>query len=115
MLGDPKAPGVGPDQVIRLLARAIHDVAGTRPVDPNWDRRGGDVQQYELRVKRLDIRFDETLERTLQERHASREMERNRGRARSRSSTGPPAFSAYFDALGQTTAPGGCRPPDLDA
>jgi hypothetical protein len=30
-------------------------------VDPNWEKRGRDVQQYELRVQRMDVRFDERL------------------------------------------------------
>ena len=51
VLGDPAAPWVGSNQVIRVLARALHAVAGTRPVDPKWDQRGRAVQQYELRVK----------------------------------------------------------------
>jgi alpha-glucosidase len=55
---DPYATGC---QVIRVFAKAIHHVTGTRPVDPNWDKRRRDVQQYELRVQRMDIRFDEKL------------------------------------------------------
>jgi hypothetical protein len=57
-LRDPYATGC---QVIRVFAKAIYHVTGTRPVDPNWDKRRRDVQQYELRVQRLDIRFDEKL------------------------------------------------------
>ena len=56
--GDPYATGC---QVIRVFAKAIYHVTGTRPVDPNWDKRRRDVQQYELRVQRLDIRFDQKL------------------------------------------------------
>ena len=48
-------------QVIRVFAKALYHVTSTRPVDPNWDKRRRDVQQYELRVQRLDIRFDEKL------------------------------------------------------
>jgi hypothetical protein len=55
---DPYATGC---QVIRVFAKAIYHVTGTRPVDPNWDQRGRDVQQYEMRVQRMDIRFDEKL------------------------------------------------------
>lgn len=49
------------DDVIGLFARALYHVTAKRPVDPNWENRGRSVQQYELRVKRLDVRFDETL------------------------------------------------------
>src|SRR5262249_55920918 len=61
VLGDPRKPGVGPNQIVRLFAKALYQVAGTRPVDPNWESRGRNVQQYELRVKRLDTEFDKRL------------------------------------------------------
>jgi len=48
--------------VIGALARAMHQVTGLRPVDPEFDRRR-DKQQYELRVKRMDIEFDRRLEK----------------------------------------------------
>jgi hypothetical protein len=48
---------------MRVFAKALYRVTGTRPVDPNWNNRGRAVQQYELRVKRLDIQFDEQLGR----------------------------------------------------
>ena len=91
VLGDPDDPGVGPNQVIRLLAQAAHDVAGTRPVDPNWEKRGSAVQQYELRVKRLDVRFDERLAELYKHAIAGREVEGD-GRLRAiAANTGPPA------------------------
>jgi hypothetical protein len=61
VLADPQDPYAGGCQVIRAFAKAIYHVAGTRPVDPNWDKRGRDVQQYEMRVQRMDVRFDEKL------------------------------------------------------
>jgi len=61
VLGDPNDNGVGSCEVIREFAKALCQVCGTRPVDPNWNNRGRDVQQYELHVKRLDIGFDEKL------------------------------------------------------
>ncbi len=48
-------------QIIRALAGAIYEVTGKRPVDPNWETRRRDVQQYELRVQRMDVRFHENL------------------------------------------------------
>src|SRR6266516_4672201 len=48
-------------QLIRVFANALYYVTGMRPVDPNWEKRGQNVQQYELRVQRLDVRFDEKL------------------------------------------------------
>ncbi len=61
VLADPKDPFATGCQVIRVFAKAIYHVTGTRPVDPNWDKRSRDVQQYEMCVQRLDIRFDEKL------------------------------------------------------
>ena len=48
--------------LIPAFAKALHQVTATRPVDPNWNNRGRDVQQYELRVQRMDVRFDERLQ-----------------------------------------------------
>jgi hypothetical protein len=61
VLADPRDPYATGCQVIRVFAKALCHVTGTRPVDPNWDKRRRDVQQYELRVQRMDIRFDEKL------------------------------------------------------
>jgi hypothetical protein len=43
-------------EVIRTMAKKFYELTSTRPVDANWERRR-DVQQYELRVQRLDERF----------------------------------------------------------
>jgi dipeptidyl aminopeptidase/acylaminoacyl peptidase len=106
VLGDHETPGVGPDQIIRVLARAAHAVAGTRPVDPNWDKRGQAVQQYELRVKRLDVRFDQTL--AMLHRHA-REGGKWKGTPAARDPVEYWAAGvlAYFNATGQTPVPVG--------
>ena len=62
LLANPNDPGVSSSQLVRVLASAIHQVTGKRPVDPNWDQRPRDVwQQYELRVSRVDERFDSKL------------------------------------------------------
>ena len=57
VLGDPSEAAVGSSQVIQLMAKAFFQLTSNRPVDPNWENRGRDVQQYELRVKRLDVEF----------------------------------------------------------
>lgn len=106
VLGDPDDPCVGPNQVIRVLARAVHDVAGTRPIDPNWEKRGGDVQQYELRVQRLDVRFDKTLEQLYKRAMDAGKWKRSVA-ARDRTEYWATGVLAYFDALGQTTVPAG--------
>lgn len=48
--------------LIRQFAKALFQVTGQRPVDPNWEHRGREVQQYELRVKRLDVRFGQQVQ-----------------------------------------------------
>ncbi|NQT81587.1 hypothetical protein HQ563_01080 [bacterium] len=63
VLGNPGDPYATECQVIRVLAKALYYVTGRRPADPNWEKRGREVQQYELRVQHMDIRFDEKLKR----------------------------------------------------
>jgi len=104
VLGDPQQPRVGDNQVIRLMAQAVYYVAGTRPVDPNWDNRGRNVQQYELRVKRLDERFAARLAELHQQATAA-------GKWKGTSAWHSPVaywsggVLAYFDAAGQDAAP----------
>jgi alpha-glucosidase len=62
VLGTADDPWQGKSMVIRELAKALYYVTGMRPEDTNWDNRGRDVQQYEMRVKRLDERFDRRLQ-----------------------------------------------------
>lgn len=104
-LGNPAEPLVGECLVIREFAKAVYYVTGLRPVDPGWETRPDrDRQQYELRVKRLDVRFDEKLKELYD--NATRQGHWK----------GTPAFAgrveywaegvvAYFDATGQTAAP----------
>lgn len=104
VLGDPREPLVGDCQVIREFAQALYEVTGRRPVDPNWDNRGRDVQQYELRVKRLDLRFDQQLQ-------GHYTGARTGGRWKGTPAAQDPAtywttgVLAYFDAAGQGAAP----------
>lgn len=101
---DPYAYGC---QIIRAMAKALYHVTATRPVDPDWEKRR-DMQQYELRVQRLDARFDEQL-------RAAYERAVSAGRWQ-----GTPAIHgpveywaegvlAYFDAVGT-----GMPPSDAD-
>ena len=110
---DPRDANVGDNQVIRVLAQAIHEVAGKRPVDPDWDNRPRGVwQQYELRVKRLDVRFDERLK-------ALHEQALAAGKWKGTSAVHVPAgywaagVLAYFDARGQDAAPPDAQHPIL--
>lgn len=60
--GDPNRAPVAGSLLIREFAKALYEVTATRPVDPNWNNRGRDVQQYELRVKRLDVEFGKKIQ-----------------------------------------------------
>jgi len=102
--GNPNDNGVGSCEVIREFAKAVYQVCGTRPIDPNWDHRGRDVQQYELRVKRLDVQFDERLKQ-LYDAAMSNKKWRGTPATRNPVEYWAEGVLAYFDATGQTAAP----------
>jgi len=104
VLANPRDPNVGDNQVIRAFAHAMHRVCGTRPVDPNWEKRGREVQQYELRVKRLDVQFDERL-KELFEKATSAGKWKGTAAIHDRVAYWTEGVLAYFDALGQDAAP----------
>jgi hypothetical protein len=104
VLGNPANPLIGDHAVVRVFARAVFDVTASRPVDPNWDKRGRSVQQYELRVKRLD----ETFGAKLKELHAAAIAA---GKWKGTAAIHSPAdyfaeaMTAFFDAAGQKHPP----------
>ena len=53
----------GPSEQIALFAMAAYRLTGLRPVDPNFDQQ--QKQQFELRVQRMDERFDQKLQKAL--------------------------------------------------
>jgi alpha-glucosidase len=94
-------------RVISTFAKALYRICGNRPVDPNWENRGRDVQQYELRVKRLDVRFSEKL-KELFESAQSRKLWRGTPAVHGVEQYWTEGVLAYFDATGH-------RPPPNDA
>jgi hypothetical protein len=104
VMGNPQAPLTGDNQVIRVFAKALHSVTATRPVDPNWNNRGRAVQQYELRVKRLDVQFDEKL-KELYDAALSAGKWKGTAAIHDRAAYWVEGVLAYFDALGQDAAP----------
>src|SRR6185437_11318724 len=104
VLGDPNVPGVGSSEVIREFAKALYQVCGMRPVDPNWDKRGRDVQQYELRLKRIDVQFDQKLGQ-LYDAAMSNKKWRGTPAMQDRADYWAEGVLAYFDATGQEFAP----------
>ena len=104
VLGNPKDDSVGPCLEIREFAKATCAVCGTRPVDTNWNNRGREVQQYELRVKRLDVQFDEKLKQ-IYEAAMSKGMWKDTPAVQDRLAYWAEGVLAYFDAAGQEGAP----------
>ena len=103
VLGDPWQEGIGSNQTIQLMAEAVFQCTANRPVDPNWESRGNAVQQYELRVKRLDQEFGERVDRLFR---SAREQGKWKGTSGWHS---PQAYwtigvLAWFDAAGQDAA-----------
>ena len=104
VMANPKDAKAGDVHVIRVFANALYHVTGTRPVDTDWDKRGQNVQQYELRVQRLDSRFDEKL-KELYEQAMSAGKWKGTGAAHDRVAYWVEGVLSYFDALGQNAAP----------
>jgi alpha-glucosidase len=108
---DPREANVGDNQVIRVLAGAIHQVAGTRPIDPDWDGRPRGIwQQYELRVKRLDERLDQQLKQMHDEALAAGKW-KGTFAVHDRATYWVAGVLAYFNSRGQEAAPLGVEHP----
>lgn len=104
VLGPTSGPGGSSSPVVRVMADAAYRVAGLRPVMPDF--RGS--QQYELRVKRLDVEFDHAVAACFS--HAT-QAGRWRGTpaAQDRFAYWSAGVLAYFDAAAGTD-----RPSDAD-
>jgi len=104
---DPRQTNIGDNQVIRTMAMAIHHVAGLRAIDPDWDQRPRNIwQQYELRLQRLDVRFDERLKQLYEQAMANQKW-RGTSAGNDRGAYWTAGVLAYFDARGQDAAPAG--------
>jgi hypothetical protein len=110
VLADPAEPGRLPNPVIAMLARAVHEVAGKRPAVPETDASRRNLQQYELRVKRLDLQFDERLQELHKQALAAGKW-RGAVAAQTPSTYWCTGVLAYFDAMGQDAAPAGAPQP----
>ncbi|MBN2595061.1 MAG: hypothetical protein JXA81_16270 [Sedimentisphaerales bacterium] len=91
-------------QVIRVFAKALYHITGKRPVDPNWENRRRDVQQYEMRVQRMDVRFDEKL-KTTYEAAMQKGLWKGTVAVHNRQEYWTEGLMAYFDAAGQGVPP----------
>jgi alpha-glucosidase len=97
-------------QVIREFAKAMYAITATRAVDTNWNNRGRSVQQYEMRVKRIDIQFDERLKKNY-EAAMSKELWKNSRASQDRVEYWAEGVLAYFDATGGRDSSDSTSPP----
>jgi hypothetical protein len=99
----PGEPFAGECLVVGVFARGLYHVTGLRPVDPDFEKRR-DKQQYELRVKRLDVEFDRKLQK-LHEQATGKGLWKGTPAGRSRVEYWAAGVEAYFDAAGDNPAP----------
>ncbi|MBN1507848.1 MAG: hypothetical protein JW955_13440 [Sedimentisphaerales bacterium] len=104
VLANSSNPYATESQIVRAFAKAMYHVTGMRPVDPNWEKRGRDVQQYELRVQRMDIRFDERL-KTLYDGAMNKGLWQGTAAIQDRVEYWAQGVLAYFDAVGTGMTP----------
>jgi hypothetical protein len=103
VLGLPDEPFAGKGLVVSVFAKGLYHVTGLRPEDPDFDKRRG-KQQYELRVKRLDVEFDQKLEK-LHDAAVSKGLWKGTAAARNRVEYWAAGVEAYFDAAGAGPPP----------
>jgi hypothetical protein len=109
VLGDPGDPLAGRCMVVSVFARGLYRVTALRPVDPDFERRRG-KQQYELRVKRMDVQFDDRL-RKLHDEAMKGGLWKGTAAARNRVEYWAAGVEAYFDAAGAGQPPDGADRP----
>jgi dipeptidyl aminopeptidase/acylaminoacyl peptidase len=103
VLGLPRDPFAGQSMVIHVFAKGLYHVTAQRPVIPDFQQRR-DRQQYELRVKRMDIEFDHRLNKLYDE-AMSKLLWKGTPAAHDRVEYWAAGVEAYFDAAGQGASP----------
>jgi alpha-glucosidase len=109
VLSLPNDPLDGESSVVAAFARGLHRVTASRPVDPEFDKRR-QKQQYELRVKRLDVEFDQRLGK-LYDDAIAKGLWKGTPAARDRVEYWTAGVLAYFDAAGNGFPPNGADRP----
>ncbi len=104
ILANPSDACAGDCLEIRELAKVLYFVCGTRPADTNWNNRGREVQQYELRLKRLDVKFGENLKQ-IYDAAMQKGMWKNTPAVFNPVEYWAEGVLAYFDAAGQSGVP----------
>jgi hypothetical protein len=108
VLGLKGEPFSGECMTINILAKAFYAAAGHRPVDPAFEKKGVEHQQYELRVQRMDTRFDARLRKLFA---AARPHWKGTVAARNQEEYWAAGVTAYFDGSGGGQAPLGAPRP----
>jgi hypothetical protein len=103
VLALPDDPVAGASLVVSAMSKAFYRVTGSRPVDPEFDRRR-QKQQYELRVKRLDVEFDQRVQ-TAYRAATEKGLWKGTPAARDPFEYWAAGVAAYFDAAGAGFAP----------
>jgi hypothetical protein len=105
----PREPFGGECLTVGLFARGLYQVTALRPFDPDFEKRR-DQQQYELHVKRLDIEFDQRLQK-IYAAAMEKKLWKGTAPARDRVEYWSAGVEAYFDAAGTGHAPNGADRP----
>jgi hypothetical protein len=103
VLGLPSDPVAGKNLVVSVFAKALHQATALRPVDPDFERQRS-KQQYELRVKRMDVEFDRRLQANF-DAALGKDLWRGTPAARNRVEYWATGVEAYFDAAGSGFPP----------
>ena len=104
VLANPRDMYVGDNQVIRVFADAAYRVAGMRPLLADY--KGN--QQYELRVKRLDLDFDKSVSELFEKAKSAKKWQ-GTSAIEDKFAYWTAGVLAYFDATGQDAAPNDFR------
>ena len=98
VIGSADDPFAGQSAVVTEMAKAFYRVAGQRPVDPEFDKRR-QKQQYELRVKRLDVEFDQRVQKAYAQ-AVEKGLWKGTPAARDKLEYWASGVAAYYDAAG---------------
>jgi hypothetical protein len=96
-------PSGGKGMIVSVLGKALYQVSSLRPVDGDAPK-SGPKQQYELRVKRLDIDFTKRVQK-LYEQAMAKGLWKGASAARSPVEYWAAGVEAYFDAVGSVPPP----------
>jgi hypothetical protein len=109
ILGLPNDPFAGKGMVVSVFAKALYRVTGLRPSIPDFEKQRS-LQQYQLRVKRLDVEFDKSLGK-LYDDALVKKLWHGTPAARDRVEYWSAGVEAYFDAAGTGYPPQGADRP----